>query len=159
MSIAVEAYTAGGIITGALATPLRLRDVLEEGQVIPIGAGVAPDDILAIVDNDPSIPVHASWHRITVEVGPYRIEGDFSTLPGFDPGRALTRPSGTFVHLRDAVVQLRDRPAAGSNSHAHLLVNRYSVESVDADIMLGFFFPGAVMSGLAEAPPSPILGG
>jgi hypothetical protein len=159
MSIAVEAYTVGGIVTGALLTELRLKDVLEEGLVLPIGGGIPPDDLMAVVDVDPLVPVHASWHRIRLEVGPYAIEGDFSTLPGFDPGRALTRPSGTFVNLRDAVVQLRDRPDAGSNAHPHLLVNRYAVESVDADIMLGFFFPGAVMSGLPEAPPAPNLGG
>ena len=30
------------------------------------------------------------------------------------------------------------------------LVNRYSVERVEADIMLGFFFPGAAMPDQAE---------
>ena len=30
------------------------------------------------------------------------------------------------------------------------LVNRYSVERVEADIMLGFFFPGAVMPDASE---------
>ena len=159
MSIAVEAYTAGGIVTGTLITELRLREVLEAGQGLPIGRGIPADDILAVVDIDPSVPVHAAWHRIKLDVGPFAIEGDLSTMPGFDPGRALTRPSGTYVHLRDAVVQLRDRPAAGSNQHPDLLVNRYAVESVDADIMLGFFFPGAVMSGLPENPSPPILGG
>ena len=30
------------------------------------------------------------------------------------------------------------------------LVNRYSVERVEADIMLGFFFPGAAMPATSE---------
>lgn len=159
MSTAIEAYTSGGIVTGAVAQSARVRDMLEAGVLVPLGGGIAPDDILAIADDEASIPVHAVWHRIRLSVGPYEIEGDFSTLPGFDPGRALTRPSGTFVQLRDAVVRLREAPDAGTNVHEHLLVNRYAVESVDADLMLGFFFPGAEMSGLTDAPATPALGG
>ncbi len=30
---------------------------------------------------------------------------------------------------------------------AHALVNRYVVEEVEADLMLGFYFPGATMVG------------
>ena len=155
MSIAVEAYTAGGIVAGAVLSQLRLKDMLEGGVLLPIGGGIPADDILAVVETEASVPVHATWHRIRLEVGPYVIEGDFATLPGYDPGRSLTRPSGTFIHLRDAVVRVRDDPGAGSNVHPHLLVNRYAVEAVDADIMLGFFFPGATMAGLPEAPPLP----
>ena len=35
------------------------------------------------------------------------------------------------------------RPDAGSAVHDHALVNRYAVDEVSADLMLGFFFPGA----------------
>ena len=35
---------------------------------------------------------------ISLVVGPYIVAGELPTLPGFDPGRALTRPSGEFVH-------------------------------------------------------------
>ncbi len=70
------------------------------------------------------------------------------TLPGFDPGRALTRPSGEFVLLRD--VSVGRRTATGTATPPipvgrHALVNRYGVESVACDLMLGFFFPGAEM--------------
>ena len=63
---------------------------------------IAIDDVLvAVADDEPTIPVHASWHAIRLEVGPYVVEGELPTLPGFDPGRALTRPTGEFVLLRD----------------------------------------------------------
>ena len=65
------------------------------------------------------------------------------TLPGFDPGRALARPTGEFVLLRTSGVGPR-RP--GRRRHpAAALVNRYAVDRVAADLMLGFFFPGAEM--------------
>ena len=35
---------------------------------------------------------------------------------------------------------------------AHALVNRYGVERVEADLMLGFFFPGAAMDDLPDEP-------
>ena len=54
-----------------------------------------------VSDDDPFIAAHAAWHAIELEVGPYTVSGDLPTLPGFDPGRALTRPSGEFVMLRD----------------------------------------------------------
>jgi hypothetical protein len=162
MRIRVDAYTVGGKATGFVALPEHLRDTLETtGELTleqvrwqPLGsladgpAGdltIAIDDILvAVADDDPSIPVHASWHAIRLQVGPYVVEGDMPTLPGYDPGRALTRPSGEFVMLRD--VRLG---RAGSGSPApigrHALINRYGVERVEADIMLGFYFPGASM--------------
>ena len=34
-------------------------------------------------------------------------------MPGFDPGRALARPTGEFVFLRDARICLVDQPDAG----------------------------------------------
>ena len=95
-----------------------------------------------------STTVHASWHGIRLEVGPYLVEGEIATLPGFDPGRALTRPSGEFVQLRDVRIGRRSGPGASAEpvpiGHG-ALVNRYGVESVACDLMLGFFFPGAQM--------------
>ena len=46
-----------------------------------------------------------------------------------------------------------DQPDAGEASAARLLVNRYTVDRVKADLMLGFFFPGAemVLTGAAAA--------
>jgi hypothetical protein len=40
---------------------------------------------------------------------------------------------------------------AGTASHDRALVNRYSVDRVDSDLMLGFFFPGAQIE--MPAPP------
>jgi hypothetical protein len=154
MPIHVDAYTAEGVASGVLARSGYLRDALEVAGDLPLervawlanGAAASRpagaltlhvDDVLiAVADDDPSIPVHASWHAIRLEVGPYIVEGEMPTLPGYDPGRALTRPSGEFVLLRDV-------------AH-HALINRYGVERVDADIMLGFYFPGAEMGITTE---------
>jgi hypothetical protein len=112
------------------------------------------DDVLvAVADEELAMTVHASWHAIRLEVGPYVVEGELPTLPGFDPGRALTRPSGEFVALRDVRLSLIDRPAAAAQLGRHALVNRYGVERVTADLMLGFFFPGAAMD-TPEATPA-----
>ncbi len=165
MSIRVDAYLMGGMASGVLARAGTLREVLEQDGVLvlervqwqPLDGPAGPtsamsipiDDVLiAVADDDPAIPVHASWHGIRLDVGPYTIEGEMPTLPGFDPGRALTRPSGEFVLLKDVAIGLRtDVPNAAPLSPAghHALVNRYVVESVACDLMLGFFFPGATI--------------
>ena len=57
---------------------------------------IAIDDVLvAVADDESAIPVHASWHPIRLEVGPYVMDGELPTLPGYDPGRALTRPTAS----------------------------------------------------------------
>jgi hypothetical protein len=66
-------------------------------------------------------------------------------MPGFDPGRALTRPSGEFVLLRDVRISRGDRPGLEVARGDHAFVNRYAVEHIRAELMLGFFFPGAVV--------------
>jgi hypothetical protein len=153
---------AGGIARGVLARAGSLREVLEHDGVLtiervqwqPLGgkAGPSPgmsipiDDVLiAVGDDDPGAPVHATWHGIRLEVGPYLIEGEMPTLPGFDPGRALTRPSGEFVVLKDVYLGSRTDPADAPLRPIGrvALINRYGVESVACDLMLGFFFPGA----------------
>ena len=109
--------------------------------------------------------VHAQWHTIEVDAGPYRVISEMPTMPGFDPGRALARPTGEFVFLRDARIRLIDRDDAGEAGADRLLVNRYTVDRVAADMMLGFFFPGAemVLTGAAaeevtHPKPVPITG-
>ena len=161
MPIRVETYTLGGILTGQLAWPGHLRDALEGAtELLVEGASFAPldgrprtsggnlplvvdDVVLAVPDEAMPGPVHAAWHAVELEAGPYRLAGELATMPGFDPGRALARPTGTFVLLRDVRISLIDQPDAGMNSHPQGLVNRYNVDAVDADLMLGFFFPGA----------------
>lgn len=167
MAIRVDAYTSGGMASGILAGPGRLRDTLETNGALPLdraawqaldaptaqNAGsmtIPTDDVLiAVGDDDPGVPVHAAWHHIQLESGPYDVEGDLATMPGFDPGRALTRPSGEFVLLRDVRLSLRARPDAGVAVGGHALINRYGVDRIRADLMLGFFFPGAVIDASA----------
>ena len=169
MTIRVDAYTSGGLASGTLARPGALRDALEDDRALrldeaawqglddatarPAGSLAIPsDDILvAVADDDPGIPVHAAWHHVHLESGPYTVEGDLATLPGFDPGRALTRPSGEFLMLRDIRLSVRARPEAGVAVGDHALVNRYAVERIRAELMLGFFFPGAAVDPIGTA--------
>jgi len=170
MPIRVEIYTAGGIAVGVLPGVSHLRDALEAGESLRVEgvtwhplddttAGqqaeviLPPDDIhLATVEESEDLPVHAQWHDIVLDVGPYRVLGQLATMPGFDPGRALARPTGEFVQLRDVSVALLAEGADGL-SRPMALVNRYVVDRVEADLMLGFFFPGAEMiSTKAEEP-------
>lgn len=169
MAIRVDAYTSGGMASGTLARPGSLRDALEEGGALPLdGAAwqgleeptaqpagslsIPSDDVLvAVANDDPGIPVHAAWHHIHLETGPYTVEGELATLPGFDPGRALTRPSGEFLLLRDVRLSVRARPEAGVAIGDHALINRYTVERIRADLLLGFFFPGAAVDPIGTA--------
>jgi hypothetical protein len=172
VSIQVVAYLQEGVLSGVVDSPEHLRDLLEASDRVQVtdstwtpldgGAPSKPGestiviDDLAVAAGDEELPgpVHAALHTIRLEAGPYVIEGDMATLPGFDPGRALTRPTGTFVLLSDVRISLLASPDAGAATHARALVNRYSVDRVDADLMLGFFFPGAHVE---MPPPVPTL--
>jgi hypothetical protein len=164
--IQVDAYTVGGMAHGTLTRAGHLREILEAtGELalqsvrwLPLGASevqaagdltIAIDDVLVAVTNDESaIPVHASWHALRIEVGPYVLEGELPTLPGYDPDRALARPNGEFVLIREP--RLGQIGGSLMPIGQEALVNRYSVERVEADIMLGFFFPGAAMPATSE---------
>ena len=163
MAVRVEVYTVGGMASGILARPGTLRDALVSeteirldhagwqalGETVPRSAGTltfATDDILfAVADEPPGGPLHVAWHQVQLNAGPYLLEGELATMPGFDPGRSLTRPSGEWVLLRDVHLSVADHPEAGVSSGDHALVNRYGVERIRADLMLGFFFPGAAV--------------
>jgi hypothetical protein len=165
VSLRVEAYMVGGVLRGVVARGPHLRDVLEGVDAVDVeravwspldGQPAAPagevravidDLVLAVSEEEIPGPVHAAWHPICLEAGPYTIHGDLATMPGFDPGRALTRPTGTFVLLSGVRIALTGRPEVGETAHRQALVNRYAVDSVDADLMLGFFFPGARVVG------------
>ncbi|HEV8489295.1 MAG TPA: hypothetical protein VGQ58_05865 [Candidatus Limnocylindrales bacterium] len=171
VSIQVVAYLQEGVLSGVVDSPEHLRDLLESSDRLQVtdatwtpldgGAPSKPGESAIVIDDlalaagDEEIPgpVHAALHTIRLEAGPYVIEGDLATLPGFDPGRALTRPTGTFVLLSDVRVTLLASPDAGAASHPRALVNRYSVDRVDSDLMLGFFFPGAHVE---MPPPLPV---
>ena len=171
MPIQAEIYTTGGIAIGTIAGSEHLREVLEGGSSLvvqsvtwhPLDQGGArpggdvtlpPDDVyIATAESMDDLPVHAQWHDIALEVGPYRIKGQMPTMPGFDPGRALARPTGEFVQLRDVTIGLTSETEGGL-TRAGALVNRYVVDRVEADLMLGFFFPGATMVMTRETPPA-----
>ena len=165
MTIRVEIYTIQGMASGVLARPGTLRDALVTdaelhldqaawqalGDSVPQPAGtltfVTEEILFAVADEAPSGPMHAAWHHVLLDAGPYKIEGDLATMPGFDPGRSLTRPSGEWVLLRDVSLSIAGHPEAGVSTGDHALVNRYGVERIQADLMLGFFFPGAAIEG------------
>jgi hypothetical protein len=174
MPIRVDAYTNTGMAGGWLIGAAHLREALESGNPLELNRvtwqaiddlkpselgsiAIEPDDLIVVVGDDESIiPVHAVWHIVRLEAGIYRIDGELPTMPGFDPGRALMRPSGEFVLLREVRVELIDRPDVGTVSVPHAFVNRYTVERVEADLMLGFFFPGAEVDETRL--PGPALG-
>ncbi len=178
MPLLLQAYTAEGILRGSVLPEGRLGDLLETLDSITVDAAVVtplddrPDvrepraeiviDDLLVVVAPPSTPapVHATWHELVLAVGPYLVEGLLPTLPGFDPGRALARPGGTFVLLGSARVSLAGDPAAGTAHHPFAWVNRYTVESVQADLDLGVFFPGArsVVDRAGSRPTVPSAG-
>ncbi len=170
MSIGLDGYTMTGVLHAAVDTAGRLSDALEgettlrlvSGRLVRLDGGVADDvggmalqvdDLcLAVATPETVIPGHLAWHDLVLTAGPWHIEGAMPTMPGFDPGRALARPQGNFVLLRDVRIGLAGRPGA-EDTVPYGWVNRYVVDRVEADIDLGFFFPGA--EGAAKPTPVP----
>jgi hypothetical protein len=170
MSQQLEIFTNDAVVTGIWPSGQDVRDVLEAAAAVQVDnpawtpldepAGFQPrppalpvDDIVAVVaDTDARLAVHANWHEVVIGAGPYRISGLLPVLPGFDPGRALTRPGSTFLMLRDAKLELLGRPDAGELERDFVLVNRYAVERVASDLDLGFFFPAAQFETLEGVP-------
>jgi hypothetical protein len=168
MSIPIEAYTAEGVVTGLCDASGRLRDLLETLdsvrlapiRVIPLHGPVRDrpeelvptDELLFVVPDAPDTLVHAVWHDIRVLAGPWRVDAVLATQPGFDPGRALARPGGTFVALHDASVYRRADPARPLSTHLDLLANRYAVEDVECLLTLPFHFPGATLRHVQPVP-------
>ena len=173
MPIRVDAYTAGGMASGKLGSCRarcgRPRDqpascpsidaawhALDDAGRPPGRALTIPiDDILVAVDDeDPSTAVHASWHPISLG-RPVRRRRRAADAARLRPG---TRPDPAERRVRAAPrrpARSARRPETGVAVGCHALVNRYGVERVRADIMLGFFFPGAVMDGPDGAGTAP----
>ncbi len=170
MSIGLDGYTMSGLLHAAFDAAGRLSDALESettlrlvsGRLVSLDAGVAEDvsgmalpvDDLCLVVAAPetAIPGHLAWHDLVLTAGPWHIEGAMPTMPGFDPGRALARPQGPFVLLRDVRIGLDGQPGA-EDTVPYGWVNRYVVDRVEADIDLGFFFPGAEGASKPTAVP------
>ena len=164
MSIQFEAYTAEGIRHGAIARDGRLGDLLEALEQVDVVAGhfasldgsdatrqtttrLEVDDFLVVVaPAEASGHAHSVWHDVRIHAGPYVMEARLPTLPGFDPARALARPSGSFVLLGEVRIGLGGRPDEGVDVHPFAWVNRYTVDRIESDLELGFFFPGAESS-------------
>jgi hypothetical protein len=165
----IEAFTATGMVSGAVADLPGQHDALDPVEALevdravwyPISGGAAErrgqvridsDDLLVICPESANLPIHASWHYVELRLGPFRVSGELPTLPGFDPGRALARPGGTFLLLRDVRVELVGHPESGRVERPNGLVNRYAVDDVASNIELGFFFPGARYLGATGHP-------
>ncbi len=163
MPIRFEAYTAEGVRRGVATGDARLGDLIElqreleitGGHLAPLdgsppvpdppaGIRIATDDLFVVVA-PPGTPilVHPAWHDVQLDAGPYQVSGRMPTMPGFDPARALARPTGSFVLLDHVRLTLNAEPDGGSIEHGLAWVNRYVVERVVSDLELGFYFPGA----------------
>jgi hypothetical protein len=156
----VEIFTPTGVLEGStalmpftndgpdLSTPLAVADA----RWYPIdgtapqhrGDGrVDPDDMLIVATPPPEMTVHMASYSVSLDIGPYRVSGRLATHPGFDPERALARPGGGFVALRDVAIELPGEVDAGFAERPYVHVNRYAVDRVASSLMLGFYFPGA----------------
>jgi len=158
----LEIFTPTGVVAGAThkegfvqAPDLRSPVPIEHTRWYPFDGTppehrgsvlVPPDDVLVVAMADPELTIHANWYDLKLEIGPYRIQGRLPAPPGFDPKKALARPTGAFVALRDASIELMDRPDATVAKRPAVFVSRYAVERVESMLMLGFFFPGAQLT-------------
>lgn len=177
MAVTIQAYTRDARLAGTVGADGRLIDllgmadtlVLENCVTMPHGSsvrhleprqGVEVDDLVLVVAPPGTVtPVHAAWHSLSIRVGPYLIRGELPSLPGFDPNRALARPSGSFILLGNVSLEVPDSHlGVEPDEHAFAWVNRYAVEAVESDIELGFFFPGAMETRATDARTGAPLG-
>ena len=159
----VEAFTAEGVVRGSMnslpefaATAGAPTSVdVDRATWHPLVGGpverrgpvrLPTDDVLVLWTDGQDLPIHATWYEVELVLGPYTITGALPTMPGFDPGRALARPGGPFILIRDARLSLIGNPDGGHVERSHAFVNRYAVERVVASIDLGYFFPGAAFA-------------
>jgi hypothetical protein len=162
----VEIFTPTGVVAGITPRPglvaspdLRSPVQIDGARWYPLDGSkpehrgtvlIPPDDVLVVVAQDRDMTIHATWYDLVLDMGPYRVFGRMGTPPGFDPARALVRPGGAFVALRDGRIELMNRAGAGVAERASIHVSRYAVERVESTLMLGYFFPGAQLT----APPT-----
>jgi hypothetical protein len=168
----VEIFTPTGVVSGSTPRGTVTSDTKGAPAPLPVDASrwypldgtapqrrgsitVASDEILVVILAPPPYSVHAGWYPIELDLGPYHLEGRLPTAPGFDPARALARPTGAYVALRDVSISLTGRTDAGIAQRAYAHVNRYAVERIASSLMLGFFFPGATLEPMADRSPAP----
>ena len=163
----VEIFTPTGVVSGSTARSTVGSDAKGAPAPLPVDAsrwypldGTAPqrrgsvtvgtEEILVVILAPPPFTVHTGWYPIELSIGPYRLVGRLPTSPGFDPARALARPTGAYVPLRDVTISLPGRTDAAVAERAYAHVNRYAVDRIASNLMLGFFFPGAVVEPMAD---------
>jgi hypothetical protein len=163
MPTPIEIYTVAGILRGVVPRSGPMREVLEHDSLIAVERAtfqpldgrpeaadtltLEPDEILLASDETgDGGAVHALWHDLRLWTGPYLIEGQLATMPGFDPARSLTRPTGTWIRLKAVRVALADAPHEELAHHEAVLIHRYDVERVESDLLLTLTFPGAEIS-------------
>ena len=181
MAVSVEAFLAEAYLAGTFAgTSAEVHKLLDAGSVIelrdvalvtldhladgaaeraPVGT-VATDEILfAAIPPDPDAPlIHHVYYTVKLSLGPYEILGEMAMFPGFDPGRALTRPASDFIDLMNAEVTIATPSGALEHAFDLLSVNRFAVEKVDCEVDVTFWFPGAEQAPTPdEGPQSPPL--
>lgn len=173
MTVPLEAFLADLYLAGTFeGEPAELRSLLDGGAVVRLAditlvplaeltagnaersevGSVAADEILlaALPPDEVAQSIHKVPYPVELTVGPYEVRGQIALLPGFDPGRALTRPATYFMELSDTVVHIAAGDGGGLDQPYDLLsVNRFAVEQVSCEIDLRFWFPGAEQ----ELPP------
>lgn len=169
----VEVFTPSGVVTGAAERTSVVSDakgvpaplLVEASRWYPLDGSVptrrgrvtlAAEDIVMVAMPPPAFAIHAQWYPIELDLGPYHLDARLPTAPGFDPARALARPSGAYVTLHDVAISLVGRPEAGVAERPYVEINRYAVDRISSNLMLAFFFPGARQEPLPEpaAPPA-----
>ena len=181
MAVTVEAFLADAYLAGTFAgTSAGVHGLLDAGSVIelrdvatvtlehlsdgraeraPTGS-VATDEILfAAIPLDPDAPlIHHVYYTVKLSLGPYEIVGEMAMFPGFDPGRALTRPASDFIDLMKSEVTIATPSGPLEHAFDLLSVNRFAVEKVVCEVDVTFWFPGAEQEPTAdEGPQSPPL--
>ena len=117
----------------------------------PTGS-VGSDEIMIVaLPREPGAPqVHKVHYPVTLTLGPYTVSGELTLFPGFDPARALTRPTGDFIDIHDASVRIATATGEIDQPYEEVAVNRFAVERIVADIDMRFWFPGAEQELVAE---------
>lgn len=173
MAAPIEAFLADVYLAGSFeGTPAELRRLLDSGAPVDVRQAtvlrvpdlpggpserqasmtLVPDEMLLVsAPHDPDAPtIHYNYYIVDLSLGPYQVFGEMAVLPGFDPGRALTRPGSSFVDLRNAELRISTSSGSLEQSYERLYVNRFAVERVVSDMELGFWFPGAAQELTAE---------
>ena len=172
--------STGGMASGVLARAGHLRDVLETRRLArprasrlagdrttprpgpPARSAIPIDDVLvAVADDDPHDP---GPRRRGTPIGSRSARTGRGRAADAARVRPRPRPDPPDRRVRDAPRRpprrCVDDPSPGVPVGHHALVNRYGVDRVSADLMLGFFFPGAGSidgrrRGVATTPSSP----